>query len=378
MLLIGDLEYGGAQRQVIELANHLDPAHFEAHVCSLSDYIPLSPQLRHMDDRIHILKKACRFDVTVVPRLARLLRTLRIHILHSFLFDADIAARLAGRLAGTPVIINSERNTDYPLKLRHLAAYRLTKGCVDLIIANSAAGAEYNRSKLGHSPAQYRVVYNGVNTDRFVPGDGTAIRSALGIRPDEYLVGLFSSYKPQKNHPVFFAAARRVLDRIPRTRFLIVGDVLHGGVDGSADYKARMDRIVDMLGIRHRCVFLGNRDDVDHLYRACDLTVLCSLFEGTPNVILESMACGVPVIVTDVADNAHIVPHGRVGYDIAVNDDTALAECICTLLLDEPQRRRMGCAARDWVVREFSVTQLARDTQDVYLEALHRKREHSQ
>ena len=94
LFVISNFEYGGAQRQVVELANHLDPRRFEAHVCSLSPYTPLATSLRDASSRLHVIPKLAKFDVTVVPRLASLLRRLQIDIVQSYLFDADIAARL--------------------------------------------------------------------------------------------------------------------------------------------------------------------------------------------------------------------------------------------------------------------------------------------
>ncbi len=145
LLVISNLEYGGAQRQVVELANNMDPERFDVRVCSLSEYVPLAAELKCRDERLHVIRKRFKFDYSVVPRLARLLRLLRADVIHSYLFDADIAARPAGRKGRTPVVIGSGRNTNYHLKRRQLAAYRLTRGCVDLIIANSHAG----RSNIG-------------------------------------------------------------------------------------------------------------------------------------------------------------------------------------------------------------------------------------
>src|SRR5262249_19313173 len=135
-------------------------------------------------------------------------------------------------------------------------------------------------------------------------------------------------------------------------------------------YKQRVGALVEALGVRERCVFLGNRGDVETLYCACDLTVLPSLFEGTPNVVLESMACGVPVICTRVSDNEMLVPDGRAGRLVRLGDEAALAEHIVELLEDEPLRRRMSEAAREWVTCEFSTQTLARKTADVYDEFL--------
>jgi glycosyltransferase involved in cell wall biosynthesis len=370
VLVIDNLEYGGAQRQVVELANHIDSSRFDVHICSLSDYVPLADRMVDRQRRLHIITKRWKFDVTVVPRLTKLLHQLKADIVHGYLFAAEIAARLAGRLAGTPLIFGSERNTDYLLKRRQLIIYRLTRGCMDLILANSNAGMQFDCRLFGYHPSQCRVVHNGVDTQRFQPHDEQSLRRELGIGDAEYVVGMFASFKEQKNHPLFFGAARRVLQRFPQTRLLLVGDELYGGMYGSDDYKRNMDGLVDKLGIRERCLFLGNRRDVDRLYCVCDLTVLPSLFEGTPNVALESMACGVPVIATQVSDNAQIIPDGRVGYLIPLDDEVALFERICQLLEDNAGRLQMGQEARTWVESEFSIARLVDKTARVYQDAL--------
>jgi glycosyltransferase involved in cell wall biosynthesis len=370
VVVIDNLEYGGAQRQVVELANHIDPSRFDLHICSLSDYVPLADQLLDRERRLHIIAKRGKFDVTVVPRLAILLHHLKAEIVHGYLFASEIAARLAGRLARTPLIFGSERNTDYLLKRRQLIAYRWTRGCMDLLIANSHAGAQFDCRLLGYRPSQCRVIHNGVDTERFRPHDGQALRRELGIGDGEGVVGMFASFKKQKNHPLLFRAARHVFQRLPQTRLLLVGDELYGGMYGSDDYKREMDRLVDELGLRERCLFLGNRRDVDRLYSVCDLTVLPSFFEGTPNVALESMACGVPVIATQVSDNAQIIPDGRAGYIVPLGDEAALGERICQLLQDNALRRQMGKEARDWVESEFSIARLADKTARVYQDAL--------
>src|SRR5690349_14936653 len=122
--VISNLEYGGAQRQVIELANNMDADQFDVHVCSLSDYVPLVEDLHDAHHRLHVIHKRWKFDVMVVPQLARLLRDLKADVVHGYLFDAEIATRVAGRLARTPLIVGSERNTDYALKRRQLLVYR--------------------------------------------------------------------------------------------------------------------------------------------------------------------------------------------------------------------------------------------------------------
>jgi glycosyltransferase involved in cell wall biosynthesis len=369
VIVISNLEYGGAQRQVVELANNIDTDGLDLHICSLSDYVPLGALL---DDRtaLHVIQKRFKFDASVVPRLAALLRKLGADIVHGFLFDAEIAARLAGRMAGVRAVGNSERNTDYELKPLQLAAYRLTRRCVDFCVANSNAGAEFNQRVLGNPKEQYYTVHNGVDTARFRPRSGTDVRKTLGLASGDFVIGMFGSFKTQKNHPLLFEAARPVIDRNPGTKLLLVGDELAGGLHGSDQYKVRTMDLIRQLDLEQHCVFAGNRNDVEALYPACDVTVLPSLFEGTPNAVLESMACAVPVVATNVSDNAYIVRDGETGYLVPPAAAAALAGRLLTLAEDDMLRASMGARAREWVEREFSCTRLASKTTAVYRDVL--------
>jgi glycosyltransferase involved in cell wall biosynthesis len=370
VIVISDLEFGGAQRQVVELANSIHENDCQVYVVSLADYVPLADSLNDKEKRFKLILRRSRFDFTVVFRLARFLRQVRADIVHSYLFDATIAARLAGRLMRRPVVIDTERNTDYTLKRIETVAFRLTRWCNDLTIANSRAGAAFNSRVLKQPPSIYRVVHNGVDTERFQPRNNSELRTELKIQPDELVVGMFASFKPQKNHPLFLRAARMAMDQGARFRLLFVGDELYKGMSNSVEFKQQIQKTVDDLKLRPHCIFAGNRKDVERFYNVCDVTVLPSLFEGTPNVALESMASGVPVVATNVADNAYIVPDGRAGFIVELNDETAMADRLARLLMDKILRTSMSRAARSWALEEFSCARLAEKTLTVYREAV--------
>ena len=374
VLVIDDLGYGGAERQVVELANNMDPARFDVHICVLSKHVPLSNVLRDAEHRLHIIERRSRLDCGVILRLSRMLRVLRADIVHGYLFIAEISTRLAGRLAGTRVVIGSERNSNKALCRSHTFANRLTGRCVDAIVANSYAGAESNSRIFRRPPSDYRVVHNGVDAERFQPRDGKATRQSLGLSPECPVIGVFANFKPQKNHAMLFRAFRQVLDLHREARLLLIGERPADSRGRLNAYKAQLDGLIDELQIRDRCIFLGHREVVEDLYPACDVTVLASLYEGTPNVLLESMACGVPVIATDVSDNGYIVKDGRDGYLVAVGDDAALADRMHLLLSNEALRAEMGKEARNRILGEFSTKRLGEKMETVYLELLNRKR----
>ena len=373
MVVVSNLEYGGAQRQIVELVNNMDPDRYRVRIVSLSDYLPLQKQLRPGID-VDVVYKKSRFDFTVAFKLARLIRQFNIDVIHSYLFDAEIAARLAGLLSfRRPVVIGSERNTDYALKRVQLVAYKLTKKLVDAVIANSRAGASFNAETLGQPESLYRVIHNGVDTNKFKPQDRAMARQPLGLTEDDVAIGVFASFKAQKNHPFLFEAILPILDRYPRLRLVLVGDMLFQGMHGSDDYHAGVMKMIETTRLAGHCVLLGNRDDIQDVYPACDFTVLPSLFEGTPNVLFESMACGVSVVATNVSDNAIIVEHDRTGLLVDSGDVAGLRSALTLMLDNEEKRIVLGKNARERMVSAFSSAKLAEKTMAVYDEFVDRR-----
>jgi glycosyltransferase involved in cell wall biosynthesis len=368
--VISNLEYGGAQRQLVEIANNLDRSEVEHHIVSLSPYVPLADSL---DDRarLHVIEKRWQFDASVVFRLAAALTRLKADVVHGYLFDADIATRLAAKLAGTPVVVAAERNADYNMLRRKRIGYRVTKALVDVCIANSASGAAYSQRLLGYR--EYRVVPNGVNTQRFAPVATNAdLRRSIGVQDGDFVIGMVASFKHQKNHRMLFRGVRAAVARGVPARLVLVGDALYAGLGGTTEYRQQMLQWLEESGLRDRCLFLGNRLDLERVYPAFDVSVLTSHFEGTPNVVLEAMACGVPVVATDVSDNKTLVPSGRVGFVIAPDDAAELGERLVHLFENPELRARLGSQARDWTVEEYSTSRLAERTRRIYMEFLER------
>lgn len=375
MLIISNLEFGGAQRQLVELANNLSRDDFDVMVCSLSQYIPLGSGLDLPDEKVIIIQKKSKYDISVVFRLSKVLRENKVDVLHAFLFDAEIAARIASAMAGVAVMIGSERNSDYRIKRNQMVAYRLTKNLRDVCIANSKAGADFNAQELGYPEKHYAVVRNGVDTNRFRAGNGAQLRETLGISQDQFVIGMFASFKEQKNHGMLFHAVKDLTSSDRNFRVVLLGEELHGGAQGTTTYVQRIHELVDRLGIRDYCLFVGNQDNIEAYYRICDVTVLPSKFEGTPNVVLESMASGVPVIVTAVSDNNEIVEHGKSGYVVDVGDEAGLSRYLQLLMEDRELSANMGSEARRRAVELFSSAQLASSTGEVYKTALEQRSE---
>ena len=366
-LLISSLEFGGGERQVIELAGALDRSIVDPIIISLSDRVPLIEKNAEVRKLLHIVPKRWRFDFTTVFRVARLLRQLKIDVIHASLFDSEIVARLAAPMTGVKVVIASELNADYVRPRLHQIAQKLTMPLFDVMVANSHAGARFNMRTLGLDQSRLRVVHQGVDTARFRPDAeaGLNFRERIGIPLDAPVVGMVGSFKRQKDHATFLRMAKKVVEEVPNCRFLIAGDVISGSLD-SKDYAEEIRSLAKTLDSGKWCHFIGNQEDIQGFYNACDLTALLSLREGLPNVVLESMACGVPVIASNIADNAIIIRDGETGYVVPTAGDLPAAGHVCNLLGNPDQLRKMGQAARHHVCAEFTPERAARKFEEIY------------
>lgn len=369
VIVVSNMEFGGAQRQIVQLVNQSAESDINYHIISLSDVVPLASRLDD-PDKLTIIRKNSKFDLTVIWRLARVLKKVDADIVHGYLFDAEIAARIAGRIAGTKLVVGSERNTDYVMKRIHKIVYFLTKRYRQMCIANSRSGASYNARMLGYPSTHYRIIRNGVDSDRFRPHDRRTAQRDLGLDSNYYWIGMFASFKERKNHPLLLNSVAALSHQFPDLRVLLVGDTLAGGQHGSSDYKASILRLITELGLTEKCTLLGNRTDIENIYPACNVTILPSRIEGTPNVALESMACGVPVVITNVSDNADVVPDNEVGLVVPSDDQDAMTAAILKLMKNEDLATKFGINARAWVIQNFSTEELAAKTNSAYTDAL--------
>lgn len=373
MLLISSLERGGAERQVVELVRGLDRRRFDPFVCSLAEHVPLASNLPDPDRDLVIVQKRWRFDATTIRRVSRVMTERSVDLVHAFLFDAEMVGRLAGRLARVPVVLGSERNTDYRRPLIHAACLTLTRSLSDGLIANSHSGKRFVHRTLGVPLERIHVIHNGINTERFCPGDGREAREEWGIDETDQVVGMVASFKRQKNHAMFFKMANAIHRKFPRAWFLCVGEPLRDNFAGAEDYHREMSELVRTVDAHDRILMLGSRKDMRNVYNACDVTVLTSRHEGTPNVLLESMACGVPVVATRVSDNEHIVADGETGFIVELDDVESMAARVAGLLADPGRRFQMAEAARTRVCEHFSTACLCQKTGELYETLYQRK-----
>jgi glycosyltransferase involved in cell wall biosynthesis len=169
---------------------------------------------------------------------------------------------------------------------------------------------------------------------------------------------------PQKGHQYLITAAAEVVERYPNVRFVFVGDGI---------LRAELERLVDNLKLKDKILFLGFRHDVDELLHTFDIFVLPSLYEGLPNVVLEAMACGKPVIATAVDGSPEAITDGVSGILVPPKDSDALSKAILHLLENKKMRVEMGKKSRKKVTDYFSLEKQMQQFQILYDHHLQQK-----
>lgn len=353
LFVIGQLGYGGAERQLLELVSRLPRDKFRPTVCSLSGPGELAGEIEAVGVPVVSFNKKRGILSMCSVELLILVMRLRPAVLQTYLFSANWRGLLAGRDAGVPLIVSSVRNVDIHTRksMEHLD--RSISGMTDRMIANAESVKAYVARNHLVDPNRIQVIYNGVSLDR--------VESANQASSDGRTVVMIASLTSKKDHATFLEAARLLRDRTPDARFLVVGD---------GPLRAEIEARAHALGLAEAVEFLGSTDDVGGVLSGADVSVLSSLKEGCSNVILESMAAGKPVVATRVGGNAELVVDGVTGFLVNPGDAEGIASRTEALLGDPAMRARMGAAGHTRVLERFTAERMVEDTVRLYTHEL--------
>lgn len=362
-----NLGVGGAERHIATLAPALDRARFEPRVVCIKEPGPLFGDVVRAGVPALSLGSGTRQAPMALLRLVRIMRRLRPHIVITRGLNADILGRVAATIARVPAVVVWKHNSGHiGRSALERVSERLLDPVTDRYFAVAHGQVPYLTGELGWPAHKIRVVHNGVDPDAFPyrpERDGRpALAAELGIEPGDRVVGILAVFRPEKDHETFLRAARLVLDRVPRARFILAGD---------GPGRTALEALTAQLGIEDRVVFAGLRSDVSAVLACLDVAVLSSFtIECFPYAILEAMAMGVPAVCTAVGGLPEMIDDGVTGRLVPPRDPAALADGIVDVLGDEPRRREMGAAARRRLEERFTLARSAAETERVIAEAV--------
>ena len=317
-LVITDLDVGGAERALVNLATRLDRSRWSPTVVALGEEGRLAEVVRQAGLPCECLAGSRRRPVQVVARLARSLRRCRPELVQSFLFHANLATRLAAPWAGQPWVVGGLRVAERRQRW-HRALDRLTAFLSAGSVCVSHGVLRFSRGVGGLDPRRLTVIPNGIDPGPFDRASAVP-RGDLGIPEQAHLALAVGRLDVQKGLADLLAAAEQVIAQCPSWHLALAGD---------GPCRAWLLEQVDtqpLLG--GRIHWLGPRDDVPGLLKAADVLVLASLWEGMPNVVLEAMAASRPVVATAVEGTEELVIPGQTGWLVPPNDPEVLSTAL--------------------------------------------------
>jgi L-malate glycosyltransferase len=357
-LMTDSLETGGSERQFAALAKSLDRQMFRVELGCIQRK---GQFLEGLGDVAEFPLGRNLYGARSLKarwRLAQQLKSHKISIAHAFDFYTNLVLIPAARWVRVPVVIGSQRQLGDLLTWKQERAQALMLRWCDAVVCNSRAAA--NRLKvLGLLESKLVVISNGLPPEAFAETP-----AALPRTPGLLRVGMIARMNTRaKNHRLFLRAAARLCDRFPVLQFVLVGD---------GPLRQELEREAHDLGIEGRVLFLGDRRDIPAVLASLDISVLPSASESLSNVILESMAAGVPVVANRVGGNCELVTEDR-GMLVFSDDEEALTEAIDSLLRDAPRREILGHNANVFASENFTLEQMRKRHEALYQDLLEKK-----
>ncbi|HZG54336.1 MAG TPA: glycosyltransferase [Pyrinomonadaceae bacterium] len=352
MYCIPTLEHGGAERQLSYLALELARKGHEIHVVFLRDGANLG-RMRAGGVATHRLPAGGNHDPKIFLGLLRLIRKIRPDIIQTSLPQMDVLGGAAALTTGTRWVLKESSSAPaYPAHWKSSLRASLTKRA-DAIVSNSQAGDAYWGAK-GGAPPRY-VIPNGLPLDEIAAAQPAPAPADLRFEPDEKLLLYAGRMDSGKNVETLIVALSRVANEVPLTALLCGDGVL----------KPRLEGLAAELGLKHRVVFSGYVSNLWALMKRADAFAFLSRFEGCPNVVLEAMACGCPLIVSDIPAHREILDD-RSACFVDPDEPEAIAEALTTTLLFGDAARARAVAAQAKVA-ERTIGGMAERYEQLYL-----------
>jgi glycosyltransferase involved in cell wall biosynthesis len=294
-------------------------------------------------------------------RLIRLIRHERFDIVQSYHQKADTYGAIAARMASARHLLSSRRDTGELKSRPYVVLSRCIRSWFEkfIVVAEGVANAVVEREGINRDDIV--TIYNGVDTEVFRPPgalEASRARQAAGFTEGDFVVGMVANFRPEKSHDVLFAGALEARRRIPELRLLLVG-----GGPLLERYRERYGHPASGID----AVFVGVAQNVQPYLHSMDVACLVpGSNEGFSNAVLEKMAAGLPLVVTDVGGNVEAVVDGRNGIVIPPNDAGALARAIVAMHADRDRRQAMGRESRRLAEERFSLERMWRSHEDLY------------
>jgi glycosyltransferase involved in cell wall biosynthesis len=351
--LVNNLEIGGAERLVVDLASALRSRGHDVAVACLRTGGPLEDVVKEAGIDVCILDKPPGPSMRVLSRLKAYLKKFGADVVHSHNPLVHHYGLMAGRLARIPVIVNTIHGPDN---------ISVRAGFKELLYG---AVCQFSDQIIAVCPTAYRTfAQTGFIPERklMVINNGTRLDAFLRVQPrvqdGRFVFGIVGRLVPVKDHRSLLEAFSLVLRQYPACQLEILGD---------GPLRGELQRQASALGISANTVFHGYRADVPAFMERIDVSILCSLSEGLPLSVLEAMAAGLPIVGTDVGETKPLVEGANCGWLCAPGEPGELSKAMLRAAnATAEERHAMGARARHFAVNSYSLARMVDDYESLF------------
>lgn len=359
--VVPSLNLGGMEQVVIQLSRSIDRDRFDVRVLCLRSEGPFAEELREAGIPVRLLARPRGGgpDYFAFSRLRAVLREERIEVMHTHNTEAMLTAGLAGALARVPTMVHTDHAREFPDKLRYMVAEHLVSHAYYRVVGVSTHTTTALERHEKIPRRKLVTIPNGVDPTPYTrAAEPLEVKRALGIAGRGPVLGIAAKLRPEKRIEDLIEALSYLRLYFPEIVLLIAG------VGGEEE---KLRRTAAEHGVADSVHFLGMRRDIPDILHALDLMVLPSSREGTPMILLEALAAGVPVVATRVGGIPEIITHGLNGSLVEPLQPGALAREITRLLHDPELRARYRHEGRRTFDERFSARAMARRYEALYI-----------
>jgi glycosyltransferase involved in cell wall biosynthesis len=359
MMLSTSIGMGGADQQILNLARSLMTKGYAVQIIAMTPLGTMGLEAQAQGMAIASLNMSRGIPNPVaMMKMLKWLEQWQPDLLHSHMFHANLLARIIRLIKPIPVLVATAHNIKEGKRWRELA-YTWTDSLCDLTTQVSRAGVE-RYIKIGAVPSsKMKFTPNSVDEKRFFPDPSARKLLRQELQLDHQFVWLaVGRNHPQKDYVNMLKAFAKVCQNASDTILLIVGEGL---------INSDLTQLAQKLDIISQIKFLGVRRDVPALMNAADGYVMSSAWEGTPLVLLEASATGLPLVVTDVGGNRDVVLDQESGFIVPPHDSQALAQGMLRLMsLSMVQRQKMGQQGRSHIQANYCIQAISVMWEEIY------------
>jgi len=349
--LIGSLGGGGAEQQVVQLANHLDESNFNKHVVVFWDKTTGFKDCLSSEVKYYSLQYRRRFMPVGILKLARHLKKNKIDVLHCHMYDPNKIGSIVGKLVGVPVIITTEHGKNPWKKWRHhFVEKKIINRIVDKRIAVSEDIKGIRIKHDGVLPHQVLCIPNGV----VIPDYNKDTTQMPNI------IGSMGRLVEAKNFLALFKVVKIVKEK---------GFYVELRIAGEGPLEGKLRQCIHDLGMAQNIKLVGFQKQ-DVFLKQIDIFAMSSIREGMPVALLEAMSYGLPLVATKVGGILEVIQDEKDGLLSESQQPMAMAENIIRIIMDKDLRNKLGNNAKNKIVEKYNIDKIANRYGQLYIKLL--------